>query len=149
MNKPKYLISACLCGIRCRYDGGSFDFPTLRRLVDEGIAVPFCAECAGGLPTPRIPCEIVTAPDGTRAVINACGEDQTEAFENGAQQALEMCKAKGLYGAILKNGSPSCGVTRIYDGTHTGHCIAGRGITAALLADNGITLYTEEDPPTE
>lgn len=147
MKGPRYLISACLCGHNCRYDGGCFDYPALRRLVDEGIALPFCPECAGGLPTPRTPCEIVAAQDGSRAVISRTGVDCTEEYCRGARQALSLCKGNQLVGAILKDGSPSCGVTRIYDGTHTGHRIAGQGITAALLAENGIALYTEEDPP--
>ena len=145
----RYLISACLCGHNCRYDGGSFDFPALRRLVDEGIALPFCPECAGGLSTPRTPCEIVCTPDGTRTVINRTGADCTDEYRRGSEMALALCREHGLIGAILKDGSPSCGVTRIYDGTHMGHCIAGQGITAALLKQNGIALYTEEKPPIE
>lgn len=149
MSKPRYLISACLCGQNCRYDGGSFDYPTLRRLVDKGLALPFCPECAGGLPTPRTPCEIVCAPDGTRAVISRTGTDCTAEYLLGAERALALCRKHGLIGAILKDGSPSCGVSRIYDGTHTGRRITGRGITAALLAPNGIALYTEEHLPEE
>lgn len=147
--QPRYLISACLCGHNCRYDSGSFDLPDLRRLADDGVALPFCPECAGGLPTPRTPCEIVRLSDDERRVISRAGTDCTAAYQSGAQQALTMCKAHNLVGAILKDGSPSCGVNRIYDGTHTGHCIAGQGITATLLAQNGIALYTEEDPPVE
>ncbi len=145
----RYLISACLCGRNCRYDGGSFDYPALRRLVEEGLALPFCPECTGGLPTPRTPCEIVCAPDGTRAVISRTGTDCTAEYRRGAELALALCRERGLDGAILKDGSPSCGVTRIYDGTHTGRCIAGQGVTAALLEENGIALYTELDSPTE
>ncbi len=149
MNKPRYLISACLCGHPCRYDGGAFDLPHLRQLADDGIALPFCPECTGGLPTPRTPCEIVYAPDGTHSVISRTGVDCTAEYRRGAEAALARCREHGLIGAILKDGSPSCGVTRIYDGTHTGRCIDGQGVTAALLADNGITLYTELNPPTK
>ena len=149
MNKPRYLISACLCGHRCRYDGGCFDYPALRRLVDEGLALPFCPECAGGLPTPRVPCEIVGAPDGTQAIISRNGTDCTDEYLRGAAAALALCTEHALDGAILKDGSPSCGVTRIYDGTHTGTRIAGQGVTAAMLAKNGIRLFTEENPPKE
>lgn len=145
----RYLISACLCGHNCRYDGGSFDYPALRRLVDEGSALPFCPECAGGLPTPRVPCEIVRSPDNTRAVISRAGVDCTAEYQRGAELALTLCREHGLVGAILKDGSPSCGSTRIYDGTHTGHCIVGQGITAQLLEQNGIKLYTELDYPNE
>lgn len=138
----KYLISACLCGHNCRYDGGHFDYPALRRLVETGEAIPFCPECEGGLSTPRVPCEIV----GER-VIAADGRDCTAEYRLGAQKALETCRRYGLTAAILKESSPSCGANRIYDGTHTGHKIPGQGITAALLAANGIELYTEKELP--
>ncbi len=123
--------------------------PYLQQLVEEGIALPFCPECAGGLPTPRTPCEIVCASDGKRTVISRTGVDCTDEYCRGAQAALALCRQYELVGAILKDGSPSCGVTRIYDGTHTGQRIPGQGITAALLADNRIPLYTELNPPTE
>lgn len=139
---PRYLISACLCGQTCRYDGGAFDFPALRRLVEEGEAVPFCPECAGGLPTPRKPCEIVG-----RRVLAADGTDCTAEYTRGAALALDTCRRLGLCAAILKEGSPSCGSHRIRDGSHTGRKIPGMGVTAAVLAQEGITLYTEENPP--
>lgn len=138
-NRPRLLVSACLCGIACRYDGGHFDLPELRSLVEQGEALAFCPECAGGLPTPRTPCEIC----GER-VLSREGQDCTEEYRRGAEAALAMCRRHGLTAAILKDGSPSCGVTRIYDGSHTGKCIPGQGITAARLAENGVALYTEE-----
>lgn len=141
---PRYLISACLCGHSCRYDGGSFDYPALRRLAEDGEAVPFCPECEGGLPAPRTPCEIC----GER-VMTADGTDCTIPYRLGAEKALARCKELGLTAAILKEGSPSCGSHRIRDGSHTGRKIPGMGITAALLAENGITLFTEEQLPHE
>lgn len=138
----RYLISACLSGVCCRYDGGCFDYPALRALAATGEAIPFCPECAGGLPTPRTPCEIV----GER-VIAADGTDCTAEYRRGAEAALALCRTHGITAAILKESSPSCGAHRIYDGTHTGHKIPGRGITAALLADNGVTVYTEQELP--
>ncbi len=144
MKKTRYLISACLCGQTCRYDGGAFDIPALRELANTGIAIPFCPECAGGLSTPRKPCEIV----GNR-VLAADGTDCTAEYERGAQLALEECRRYGLTAAILKESSPSCGVSRIYDGSHTGQKIPGQGITAALLAENGIALFTEKQLPIE
>ena len=144
MKKPRYLISACLCGQTCRYDGGCFDIPALRELVDIGLAIPFCPECAGGLSTPRRPCEIV----GDR-VLTADGTDCTVQYRKGAQLALEECHRNGLTAAILKESSPSCGVSRIYDGSHTGQKIPGQGITATLLAENGIALFTEKQLPIE
>ena len=141
---PRYLISACLCGRCCRYDGGTSDIPTLRRLAESGDAVPFCPECAGGLPTPRTPCEIT----GDR-VISATGTDCTAEYRRGAALALALCEKYGITAAILKESSPSCGVHRIYDGTHSGVKIPGEGVTAALLRRHGIALYTEKDPPPE
>ena len=144
MSKPTYLISACLCGQTCRYDGGGFDIPALRQLAEEGRAIPFCPECAGGLSTPRKPCEIV----GDR-VLTADGTDCTAQYRKGAHLALERCRELGLTAAILKEGSPSCGSHRIRDGSHTGRKIPGMGVTAALLAENGIALHTEEQLPTD
>ena len=142
MKQPTYLISACLCGQSCRYDGGIFDYPALRRLVREGTALPYCPECAGGLPTPRKPCEIL----GDR-VLAADGTDCTAEYTRGAAGALELCRAHGITAAILKEGSPSCGAHRIRDGSHTGRKIPGMGLTARLLSESGIALYTEEQLP--
>lgn len=144
MKKPTYLISACLCGQSCRYDGGTFDYPALRRLVEEGRALPYCPEHAGGLPIPRQPCEIL----GDR-VLTADGTDCTAEYVRGAAGALALCREHRITAAILKEGSPSCGACRIRDGSHTGRKIAGMGVTAHLLRDNGITLYTEEHLPKE
>ncbi len=138
--QPRLLISACLCGQRCRYDGGGFDQPALRRLINSGAALPFCPECAGGLPIPRTPCEL-----SGEQVLARDGRDCTTEYHRGAALALELCRRYGLTAAILKDGSPSCGVTRIYDGTHTGRRIPGQGVTARLLAQEGIALYTEEN----
>ncbi|MBQ8684189.1 MAG: DUF523 domain-containing protein [Clostridia bacterium] len=144
MAQPKYLISACLCGICSRYDGGSFDYPALRQLAEAGLAIPFCPEQAGGLSTPRKPCEIA----GDR-VMAADGTDCTAQYRLGAEEALAVCRKYGLAAAILKEGSPSCGSHRIRDGSHTGRKIPGMGITAALLAKEGVVLYTEEALPPE
>lgn len=144
MNKPKYLISACLCGEYCRYDGGTFDYPALRELASAGVALPYCPEHEGGLPIPRKPCEILG-----EQVLTADGTDCTSEYVRGAQGALDLCKQYGITAAILKEGSPSCGSCRIRDGSHTGRKISGMGITARLLADYGITLYSEERLPKE
>ncbi len=144
MEKPKYLISACLCGEYCRYDGGCFDLPHLRRLAEDGLALPYCPEHRGGLPIPRKPCEIL----GDR-VLAADGTDCTAEYRKGAQGALALCTEHNIPAAILKEGSPSCGVCRIRDGSHTGRKIPGMGITARLLKENGIALYTEENLPEE
>ncbi len=144
MAQPVYLISACLCGHHCRYDGGAFDYPALRRLVEEGAAIPYCPEHEGGLPIPRKPCEIVG-----EQVLTRDGTDCTAEYIRGAEGALALCRRFGLTAAILKEGSPSCGVRRIRDGSHTGRKIVGSGITARLLSENGITLYSEEQLPNE
>jgi len=144
MGGYKYLISACLCGQNCRYDGGRFDYPALRQLAEDGVALPYCPEHEGGLPIPRKPCEIV----GNR-VLAADGTDCTAEYTCGAQGALALCRQHGITAAILKDGSPSCGSTRIYDGTHTGCKIPGMGCAARLLSENGITLYNEIQLPPE
>ena len=142
MSKYKYLISACLCGEYCRYDGGTFDYPHLRKLAEEGVALPYCPEHAGGLPIPRKPCEIV----GNK-VLAKDGTDCTAEYTRGAEGALMLCKEHGITAAILKESSPSCGSTRIYDGTHTGVKIPGMGLAARLLSENGVTLYSEKALP--
>ena len=144
MGGYKYLISACLCGHQCRYDGGGFDLPHLRRLAEEGVALPYCPEHAGGLPIPRKPCEIVG-----QQVLAADGTNCTVEYTRGADGALALCKQHGITAAILKDGSPSCGSTRIYDGTHTGVKIPGMGLAARLLSENGIALYSEVNLPDE
>lgn len=144
MGKYTYLISACLCGENCRYDGGRFDYPALRQLVEKGVALPYCPEHAGGLPIPRKPCEIVG-----EQVLAADGTDCTAEYARGAEGALALCRAHGITAAILKDGSPSCGSTRIYDGTHTGTKIPGIGLAARLLSENGVTLYHEANLPKE
>ena len=144
MGKYKYLISACLCGENCRYDGGRFDYPALRRLAEEGVALPYCPEHMGGLPIPRKPCEIV----GDK-VLAADGTDCTAEYTRGAEGALALCREYGITAAILKESSPSCGSTLIYDGTHTGTKIPGMGLAARLLSENGIALYSEKALPEE
>ena len=144
MGKYKYLISACLCGENCRYDGGRFDYPALRRLAEEGVALPYCPEHQGGLPIPRKPCEIV----GDK-VLAADGTDCTAEYTRGAEGALALCREHGITAAILKESSPSCGSTLIYDGTHTGTKIPGMGLAARLLSENGIALYSEKALPEE
>ena len=134
------IVSACLVGINCRYDGGNNTDQKVIELINKGIAIPVCPEQLGGLTTPRIPAEII----GNK-VINKNGEDVTGYFEKGARETLQITKLANCQKAILKQNSPSCGYGKIYDGTHTGKIIAGKGITAKLLEDNGIKIITEED----
>ena len=138
----KLLVSACLLGENCKYNGGNNLVATLQEeLLMHGFeAVPFCAECAGGLPTPRIPAERV----GDR-VLNILGDDVTAEFEKGAQLALETALQNGCTMAILKMNSPSCGSGTIYDGTFSGTLTEGYGVTAELLRNHGIAVLNEEN----
>lgn len=137
------LISACLAGIPCRYDGGANPVPALAELAARGEAIPVCPEVLGGLPTPRIPSERLA--DGR--VINAAGEDVTESFALGAQRALAVCRAQGCTRAVLKARSPSCGRDVIYDGSFTHSLVPGDGVFAALLRAEGVEVLTEEEYP--
>ncbi|MBR0406390.1 MAG: DUF523 domain-containing protein [Eggerthellaceae bacterium] len=135
------LVSACLLGTACRYDGASMPCPAVIELADTLDLVPICPEQLGGLPTPRTPSEI--QPDGR--VTDRAGEDRTAAFASGADETLHIAREHGCRIGILKSRSPSCGVRRIYDGTFSGKLVPGQGVTASLLADAGITLLDETD----
>lgn len=134
------LVSACLLGENCKYSGGNNLSETVCRYVEGREYVPFCPEQAGGLPTPRLPSEI----RGER-VYAGNGADVTDKFRKGAEKALALCREKGVTTAILKEGSPSCGCHLVYDGTFSGSKIPGRGITAGLLEDSGIQVFSEND----
>ena len=136
------LVSACLLGHNCKYNGGNNDNAAVHRYLEGKDWVCFCPERSGGLPAPRLPSEI---RDGR--VYSKAGEDVTEEFRLGAEKALAFCKSHGVTEAVLKARSPSCGVHAVYDGTFTGRVTPGMGITAALLAENGIRLRDEEDLP--
>lgn len=141
-------VSACLAGVPCRYDGGSNYCEAAGLRVALGEALCICPECLGGLSIPREPAEIVggSAEDvlaGHARVLTKSGVDVTEAFVQGAYAALEFCKIHGIKEAILKAKSPSCGCGMIYDGTFSGHLIAGNGVAAALLRQNGIAVRVE------
>ena len=138
--KPLLLVSACLCGQAVRYDGRSCPVPALCRLAEEGLARPFCPECAGGLPTPRLPAEC----RGSR-VFHPNGADCTAALEAGARLALSLCREQGLTAAVLKENSPSCGTHWIYDGSFTGRKTAGMGVAARLLRQAGVQVFSERE----
>lgn len=135
------LVSACLLGEPCRYDGTTFPCEEVIALGKSHEFVPICPEVMGGLPTPRPSCEI--QPDGR--IVNTEGKDRTDVFEAGAHEALRVAREHGCKLAILKENSPSCGSHRIYDGTFSGHRVPGQGKTAVLLAQSGIELLSEED----
>lgn len=136
----KILISACLLGLSCRYDGQAKPVDGIEALQERHTLIPFCPECMGGLPTPRPPAEIL----GDR-VINKASVDVTEAYQKGAEETLRLCKLLRCDCAILKEKSPSCGHGKVYDGTFSGTLTAGNGITAALLMAHGIPVYGESD----
>ena len=128
----KILVSACLLGLGCRYDGQSKRNEAVLRLADRHALIPFCPEIYGGLPTPRLPAEIRNGH-----VVNRDGQDVTEAFQRGAQEALHLMKTLGCDCTLLQDRSPSCGCGQIHDGTFTDGLVAGDGLTAALLKNHG------------
>ena len=138
----KILISACLLGTPCRYDGKSKRHPRIDALAEKHELIPVCPEVLGGLPTPRTPSERVD-----ERVLMRGGRDVTENYREGARLALETALRGGCTLAVLKARSPSCGSGEVYDGTFSGVLSSGDGVTAELLKKNGITVLTEEDIP--
>ncbi len=138
----RILISACLLGSACRYDGMSKGSPWAEALAGEHQLVPVCPEQLGGLPTPRVPSE----KTGGR-VMTKDGADVTEQYLRGAQETLRLCRILGCEAAILKERSPSCGSGEIYDGTFTGTLTGGWGVTADLLRSAGIPVWGESRIP--
>ena len=133
----KILISACLLGACCRYDGASKAHPLAAALAERHTLVPVCPEQLGGLPTPRPPAE----RRGGRVVTQS--GDVTEQYLRGAEETLKLCNLLGCEAAVLKERSPSCGRGQVYDGTFSGTLTAGDGVTAELLAAHGIPVYGE------
>lgn len=136
------MVSACLLGTACRYDGRSKPIgdEQLEALKKRCTLIPICPEQLGGLATPRLPCE-----RSGKAVIRNDGADVTEEYSRGANEALRLAKMLKIKKALLKAKSPSCGVGRIYDGSFSGRLIAGDGITAELFRKNGIEVLCEDD----
>ncbi len=136
----KILVSACLFGVKCRYDGGDNPLPLLDSLKEHYEIVAYCPEVEGGLPIPREKSEI----RGDK-VVSESEKDVTAQYELGAEKALALCRYFGIKTAILKEGSPACGPRKIHDGNFNGNKIDGMGVTAKLLVDNGIRVYSDED----
>ena len=152
--KPNIVVSACLLGEACRYDGKGNPSPAVHALaeMEEVNLIPVCPEVQGGLSTPRLPSEIQyrsceNAPEPQRMlekrVINCKGLDVTQAFMMGAQRALQDAQNAGATVAILKSKSPSCGSGVIYDGTFSGTLTEGWGIAAELFSEQGIAVADE------
>ena len=134
----KLLISACLLGVCCRYDGNSVMHPLAEKLAEQYELIPVCPEQLGGLPTPRRPSE----RQGDRVRTDS-GEDVTLQYRRGAEETLRLCRFFGCEAAVLKERSPSCGSGRIYDGTFSRVLTEGNGVTAALLQESGVRVYGE------
>lgn len=147
----KVLVSACLLGLNTRYDGKSKKSETLIQYLTENEIqfFPLCPEQLGGLCTPRPACEIESgfnATDvinGKAKILTNDGEDMTDSFLKGANLVLDFCKRFEITHAILQEKSPSCGYSRVYDGTFTGILKEGSGILTQLLKDNGITIVED------
>lgn len=139
-NNYEYIVSACLCGEKCRYDGKIIQHDKIKQLVDEKKAIMVCPEVLGGLPVPRSQCEI---KDGK--IIDINGEDKTDNFIKGAKETLLIAKKYNIKKAILKEKSPSCGSKFIYDGAFSKTLIPGQGIATKLLKDNNIEVISDKD----
>lgn len=136
----KILVSACLLGISCRYDGRSVPNEQVIALSEKYALIPICPEIYGGLSTPRTPSERV----GERVLMKD-GRDVTENYARGAEATVRLAELSGAKYAILKAKSPSCGKGRIYDGTFTGRLVDGDGVTAENLTRVGIKVLTEDE----
>ncbi|MGM9515796.1 DUF523 domain-containing protein [Roseateles sp. DB2] len=151
--RPRILVSACLLGAPVRYDGRAQELRSA--LLDQwqaaGLLLPLCPELAGGLPVPRPPAEIEAGSQGWQVwlgqarIRDAQGGDPTEAFKAGAAAALALVQRHGLRIAVLKEGSPSCGSQRIASGHFDGIKRAGLGLTAALLRQHGVQVFSEHE----
>ena len=135
--KEKILVSSCLLGLNCKYDGGNNYSNEIDDFLKNYDVTPICPEIMGGLPTPRVASERL----GDK-VITKNGKDVTEQYKKGAEEALFLAKKYNVKKALLKLRSPSCGSEKIYDGTFTHTVIDGDGVTAELLKNNGIEIIT-------
>lgn len=136
--KPKIIVSACLLGENCKYNGTNNKNENVIKLSEYFELIPVCPECFGNLTIPRAPSEI---KDGR--VYSKNGEDVTENFIIGAEHTLYIAREKNCPAAVLKERSPSCGSGCIYDGTFSDTLTNGNGITADLLLKNDIAVYGE------
>lgn len=148
--KPVWLVSACLLGENCRYNGGHCYSPMVEKLKKEGTIIPVCPEMLGGLGVPRAPCEIVggTGADvwnGEAKVISIEGDDCTEAYKTGAKKALELCGKYGIENALVKSNSPSCGYGTIYDGSFSTTKREGNGVFTECLLGAGMNVVCDSD----
>ena len=136
--RPTVLVSACILGADCKYNGGNNYRDGIFDLFTKYNVIPVCPETAGGLERPREPSEKVG-----NQVLSKSGKDVTAEFKKGADVTLKIAKKYSAAYAVLKAKSPSCGCGMIYDGSFSGNVIPGNGITAELLLNNGIKIYNE------
>ncbi|MBR2409738.1 MAG: DUF523 domain-containing protein [Lachnospiraceae bacterium] len=136
------LISMCLLGVNCRYNGVPKEDTMVKELLhrEDITLISVCPEQLGGLPTPRTPSE-----RKGETVVSSDGEDRTAAFTQGAEESLRIAKLYGCEVAILKERSPSCGNKEIYDGSFTKTVVTGEGVTAELLRRNGVKVFGESE----
>lgn len=144
------IVSACLLGVNCRYDGCNNEVEKIKLLRNKYNLIPVCPEQLGGLATPRAPSEIVREADKSpekvvKRVKSINGLDVTECFKKGAEEAMKITKYFRCPIAILKANSPSCGYEKVYDGTFTKKLTEGNGVFVEELVKNGIEIYTEKD----
>jgi uncharacterized protein YbbK (DUF523 family) len=138
------LCSACLLGIKCRFDGQSKPDPRIIAMSKKEVLIPVCPAQLGGLPTPRKPSE-----QRGGKVITELEDDVTTQFKKGAEEVLAIAQLLGIKEAIFKQRSPACGVGKIYDGNFSERVVKGDGITTALLKKNGVSVISDEDLPEE
>jgi len=138
----KILVSACLLGCACRYDGASKPCQKVIDLAKENVLIPVCPEQMGGLTTPRNPSERQMGKD---LILMNNGTDVTENYKRGVECTLNIAKLNNIDYAILKSGSPSCGHGLIYDGSFSGKKIEGNGITTEALLNAGYKVISEEE----
>lgn len=134
------IVSACLAGIKCRWNGEAKPCKKVMDLIKQGKAIPVCPEQLGGLTTPRTPAE----QKGNK-VFTKDGKDVTAQFEKGAEEALKIAKLANCNEAIMKSKSPSCGSGLVYDGSFTGRLIKGDGVFTKVLKKNNIKVITESE----
>ncbi len=149
----RVLYSACLLGVRCAFDGCDRRAKLPRGFPAAGeIPVPVCPEQLGGLPTPRVPAEIIGGTgfdvlDGSAGVFSRKGRDVTDAFLRGAREAVRVARITGCERAVLAEGSPSCGTDWHYDGSFSGRRVRGPGTTAAALVRAGLEVAAPKEVP--
>ncbi|MGX1831328.1 DUF523 domain-containing protein [Paenibacillus taichungensis] len=146
----KYLVSSCLAGVACRYNGTASLDAKIQELVEQEQAKMVCPELLGGFSTPREPAEIIggTGKDvlaGTAKVIEKSGKDVTDLYIKGAYQTLEWAQKLDVTCVVLKEFSPSCGTRMIYDGNFANHKVVGEGVTSALLRQEGFKVISENE----